>query len=163
MEGASQQAQAVVVSVALTPTVISRQAWASTLNSSMRTPHSSRSVSFARPVHLVVLQTASTSVLQAERTVVRLVSWAAPALVVLPEQERADVSPPPAEISFWLTDSNSPFLLFLLLLVASCFTILLLCFSKLAIMSFHIFIARMAPSKQVSETTRPVLLDPDPM
>jgi len=110
---------------------------------------------------LVMLQAVCTSASHASRISVRFFSWAAPGLAVDPEQDRALLLPPPTEVSLWTTELKTLFLPDLLLPVLFCFSILVLCFSKLEMTSFHIFMMVCEVSKHSAEAVLPVDLDPD--
>ena len=95
-----QQPQAVAVSALLAPTVRSRHSWAPALNLVESSEHSNNFVMLGCG-QLEGSQAEGMSVWQEDREEVRLVSWAAPGLSVLPAQLRLVLSPPPTERSFW--------------------------------------------------------------
>ena len=123
-----QQAQAVVVLVLVAPIYMSRHFWA---------PFLKDSASVVQVESLVMLGLAKLPhilwmfVAQALRMSVRFFNCFAPALFVFPPQERADLLPPPTEISLNSMGAKAPFLLDLLAPVPFCFSIVFFCFSKL--------------------------------
>merc|ERR1719310_1542911 len=121
---------------------------ASVLKSPVMFLHSSTMVMLtSAKAPLVVLQVELIFIIHMSRVSVKFFSCLAPSLDVDPEQERAALFPPPIVTRVEARGVKASCLSAFFIAILVCFSILLACLSKLATLSFNIFIAFKAVSR----------------